>query len=868
MGLAGSIAVGNAFFPLAAYGQLSVIPDGTTSTTIVSGSADCSADCTITGSSVAGGNLFHSFSEFGIPLGVTVTLDDASSRNIFARVSGQNQASTILGSLAVTGSANLFLLNPSGIVFGENASLNLNGGSFIATTAERLSFEDGAQLVAGDSTVPVQLTISAPTGLQFGSTVAPLVNQSQASTLPSGIPIGNTLGAPAGLRVNTFKTLALFGGDLSLESGNLTALGGQIALGSVGSGSQVSIHSTSTDPGFEFGYEGVLSLQNIQLSDSLIDVGGPGGGQIDLQGNEVTLDRSGLFGATLGPLAGGEIDIEATALTLDNSTVQGVTLTPAQGASVNFKIDSLSMSNGSVVSAETKGPGDSGDVNIQGMSPQGLEQSPVNDVTLNASFIGTEVGPGATGQGGSLNLRSVSLNLQDAGILANTFGAGTGGSLEITATQSASLQGNSQISAVANEFWQNPNAPQGIGILTPDVGDAGDIQLDAGQITLADGSQVQTTTFGSAGNGGKITLRGEAATFVGRAPDERNSGVFSQVEPGSTTGNGSMSEGGSIEIEVERLQLLAGGLVSASALVSGTAGNITINNADRIEIVGDAIGSSGLFAIGDVNGQAGNIEVTGNQLRLSSQAQVTASTQTADGGNVSLQLAGSTILRDSSVISARAGEGGSGGNVRIDSDFLVGIPFSDGDIAASAINGPGGNITINATGILGFDERPATLGNGTNDIDASSQFGTDGTVTITNPEVDPGQGLVALSQNLADLSHQVGHACGTANSLAANRFTVSGRGGLPPTPARMLRERRLFADAAPVGQAQPQIGDSASSGAIPTESISTEAPVQIIEAQGLGSDEYGRLALISPADAARGAGSPGAFYASCQGISS
>lgn len=858
IGLASGITILTSVIPPTAYAQLRVVPDGSTRTTISTNSADCSADCTITGASVAGGNLFHSFSEFSIPSGVVVTFADNISNNIFARVSGQTQVSTILGSLAVTGNANFFLINPAGIVFGDNASLNLNGGSFITSTAERLNFEDGTQLIAGAPTEPVQLTISAPIGLQFGSTVAPIVNQSQASMLPSGMPIGNTLGAPAGLRVAPFKTLALLGGDLSLEGGHLTALGGQIALGSVGPGSQVSINSGAQ--GIEFGYEGVQTYQNIRVLDSLIDVGGPGGGEIHLHANEVTLERSGLLGATLGPLSGGEINIEAIALTLSNSAVQAITFTPSQGAAVNFKIDNLSLNNGSVVSAETQGPGDSGPLNIQGLSTQGTDQPLANDVTLNASFIGTEVGAGANGQGGDVTVQTATLNLQDAAILANTFGTGAGGNLEITATQAMTLRGDSQIAAVANEFWQNPEAPPGIGVLTPEVGDAGNIQLAIGDLSLEDGSQVQATTFGNAGNGGQITIHAETATLIGRSTEGRNSGVFSQVEPGQVTGNLPQGEGGSIVMDVERLQLLGGGLVSASALAGGTAGNITIRNADRIEIVGDDLGSSGLFAIGDGTGKAGNIDVTGNQLRLFTQAQITASTQTTDGGNVSLRLAENIVMRDESIISARAKAGGSGGNVRLDTDFLVGIPFLDSDIAASAINGPGGNIQINATGILGFAERPASSDNGTNDIDASSQFGVDGTVTITNPETDPSQGLLALPQNLADLSHQVDQACGTTNSLAANRFTITGRGGLPPTPAVAIRERRLFTDVSSIGSAQQQPEQTTS-----TETISTDLSPQILEAQGWGTDEYGKLALVHSIGNATGDTAPGHLYANCQG---
>ena len=67
--------------------------------------------------------------------------------------------------------------------------------------------------------------------------------------------------------------------------------------------------------------------------------------------------------------------------------------------------------------------------------------------------------------------------MQDAGIVANTFGTGNGGNLQITATDAATLEGNSSLAARANEFWQDPIAPPGIGIITSGVGDAGNIWL-------------------------------------------------------------------------------------------------------------------------------------------------------------------------------------------------------------------------------------------------------------------------------------------------------------------------------------------------------------------------------------------------------
>ncbi|WP_413201396.1 filamentous hemagglutinin N-terminal domain-containing protein, partial [Nostoc piscinale] len=116
-----------------------VTPDGTLNTA-VSGSNHYS----ITNGTRVGNNLFHSFSQFSIPTGSSASFDNATDiQNIFSRVTGGN-LSNIDGRVSANGNANLFLLNPAGMIFGKNASLNI-GGSFIGTTANSIKFADGSE---------------------------------------------------------------------------------------------------------------------------------------------------------------------------------------------------------------------------------------------------------------------------------------------------------------------------------------------------------------------------------------------------------------------------------------------------------------------------------------------------------------------------------------------------------------------------------------------------------------------------------------------------------------------------------------------------------------------------------------------------
>ncbi|WP_052672321.1 filamentous hemagglutinin N-terminal domain-containing protein [Aliterella atlantica] len=110
---------------------------GNERSTVVPLSGGTSGD-RIEGGARRGDNLFHNFQEFGVDAGRGVYFSDPGVNNIITRVTGGNQ-SQIDGTLGVLGKANLFLIDPSGIIFGANARLDI-GGSFTATTASAIAF--------------------------------------------------------------------------------------------------------------------------------------------------------------------------------------------------------------------------------------------------------------------------------------------------------------------------------------------------------------------------------------------------------------------------------------------------------------------------------------------------------------------------------------------------------------------------------------------------------------------------------------------------------------------------------------------------------------------------------------------------------
>jgi filamentous hemagglutinin family protein len=175
----------------------------------------------ITGGETRGGNLFHSFRDFSVGTGDTASfLNSNDIANIFSRVTGGN-ISNINGLIKSNGSANLFLINPAGILFGENARLDV-GGSFLGSTADSVLFEDGEFSAVNNLNQPI-LTINAPIGLNLRDQPADIVNQS--------IALDSTTQLNLGLQVQSGKNLALIGGDVSLEKGIVTAPGGRVELG-------------------------------------------------------------------------------------------------------------------------------------------------------------------------------------------------------------------------------------------------------------------------------------------------------------------------------------------------------------------------------------------------------------------------------------------------------------------------------------------------------------------------------------------------------------------------------------------------------------------------------------------------------------
>ncbi|MDJ0702768.1 MAG: CHAT domain-containing protein, partial [Leptolyngbyaceae cyanobacterium MO_188.B28] len=276
------------------------------------------------------------------------------------------------------------------------------------------------------------------------------------------------------------------------------------------------------------------------------------------------------------------------------------------------------------------------------------------------------------------------------------------------------------------------------GFLNP--GDAGDINIFAEDVNLTNGATVQTNTSG-----------------IGNA--------------------------GNIEFNVNNTLRLDQGTIAASTddTATGRGGDIDINaGVTRLRNSSITVNSQG-------QGIGGDISIDSDVLTLEQGSEISAATASTDGGNIDLAIEDLLLLSDRSQINATAGTaagGGDGGNIDIRTKFLVATPEGPNQIIAEAFDGDGGNINITATSLLG----EAFL-----NISASSERGIDGPVQIDSPDIDPARGLTELPVNLTDTSNQIVNACAVGRQ-GQSQFVVTGRGGLPITPASQLTGTYLLPD--------------------------------------------------------------------------
>jgi filamentous hemagglutinin family protein len=672
-----------------------------------------------------GPNLFHSFDRFSVGTGDTARFSGpAGIENILSRVTG-GQQSVIDGRLQSTiPGANLFLLNPSGVLFGPKATLDISG-SFHVSTADVLRFADGATFAA---------RLSAKTTL----TVAPPVAFGFLSAQPAPITLqGSTL------HVSEGQALSVVGGDMQIVGGKLVAPGGRIQVASVASPGDVLFRPVGWAP--ELRVDAVMRLGRLELSQgALLDASGNGGGVVLLRSGRLLVDGSNIFADNTGPLDGtglgldlriaadaaitngsfittdsyipnGSLNMPATLgagharelrlmagnVSLDRSTLGSRPFSSGAGGDVTLHVDSLTLTGGAQIDTGTRGSGHGGTLTVAardtltlaGTSPDGQISSGIF-----ASAEGKKTGAGAAG---SIVVQAPRVALTGgAQIFGGTMGPGPGGPVQVTATDTLTLTGT------------NPDGTHPSGILASaqgketGAGAAGSIVVQAPRVALTGGAQIGSLTFGP-GPGGPVQVTAtDTLTLAGTGPDGKHpSGILASAQ-GMETGAGAA---GSIVVQAPRVALTGGAQIGSGTFGPGPGGPVQVTATDTLTLAGTGPNgtlSSGIFAsargTGARAGDAGAVVVEARTIQIADGAVISSDTRgPGRGGPVqvtatdTLTLAGTSPDGTLSRIDSSTAGDGHGGNITVHAQRIA---LSDGGTIStrSAGQGNAGNIVLQA----------------------------------------------------------------------------------------------------------------------------------------------------------------------------
>lgn len=673
---------------------------------------------TITGGTKAGANLFHSFQEFSIlPEGEVFFNNALNIENVIARVTGGN-ISQIDGILGASGSANLFLLNPSGIVFGPGARLNV-GGSFLASTADSLTFSDGSLYSATQQNAPPLLTINVPVGLQYGANPGAILVEGTGN---AGIFPSNDLG----LAVTPGKTIALVGGDVTLRGGVVSAPDGRIEIGSVANG---SVGLIPIEVGWRLDYSAIDEVNEGNA------IGQANQANAIAQVNATSpANASAVNSSALVEL--GEIQL------LDRSLLWNPNSRDNPEGGIQVK-GGRAIIERSQIAATTEGSFEAADIAID--VAESLEISGITEEG-SSSWIVNQVLAGASGNGGDILVTAPQLTIRDGGSIQTlSLGSGAAGKVMVNADEIA-IGGFAPLSGEFDPLQQNSNSR--IGSENFGAGAGGNLEISARAISLSDGGQIGTIVGPTAtGNGGNVTVNAaDAITVIGFNPF--NPIQFSKI------GNDSLGAGagGDIEVSTSTLMLSDGGSVQSANQGSGIGGDITANVSESVVAIGVNLLipslASNILTITGGPAPAGNVRVSTGRLQLrdggavgsfsiveQGLGELVRGAGTGKSGDVTVfarelveAIGTSPLAPDNiSAVASTAFGSGNAGNVSVSTERLI---LRDGATVASSVvpsfssfgeplpgagTGNGGNMTVNASesieviGVNQFNFLPSSL---------------------------------------------------------------------------------------------------------------------------------------------------------------
>ena len=497
---------------------------------------------------LVGSNLFHSFHRFGLTTGESVTFSAASAiDNVLGRVTG-GEVSVINGLLrSEIPGASVFLLNPSGVILGPGASIEVDG-SLHLSSADSVGFSGGESFGATAGGSVPGLVSATPEAFGFLGASEPIRLEGTRIELAPG------------------ERLTLVGGDVSLSDATIEANGGEVVIVATASTGEVGL-------GVEPQLDAFTRLGDVWIeNDALIDVSADRSGTVTIQARDLLVSDSVLAATAEDTDSSGR---GITLLIRDDVTLRGETEIAAGtegrggGGDVQVTARRLIVIEEAQILSDTEGAGNAGSVLLQadivildddaeiasdveaGASGRG------GNVTLKAATIevrggaeiSTDTDPNSTGEGGAVRLEaSEQLRLQidpgeEAGVFSNSEGTGSAGAITIE-TARLFMDGG-----VITARTEGP-------------GRGGSIQIAATDLVIDNGAVISTESSG-AGDAGNIDIDGGGAFFI--------------LDRASVSATSQLSDGGNIDIGAGSFELIVIRRGEVTANVNdGVGGNIQL----------------------------------------------------------------------------------------------------------------------------------------------------------------------------------------------------------------------------------------------------------------------------------------------------
>jgi len=740
-----------------------------------------------------GRNLFHSFGQFGLATGESAAFSGpATISNVIGRVTGGNPSSIDGGIRSAITGANLYLINPSGIVFGPNATVNVSG-SFHASTADYVKMSDGAKFQAIN---PDASTLSAAPPAAFGFLTA----------RPGAITVnGSTLGPVPG-------TLGVVAGPVSITGATLSAPAGTIHVTSVAGTGEVPVDplNTAASTVTSFGPVAVKGGSKLDVSDPS---GLGSGGSVFIRSGALTIDASEINGDNYGSGPGGQIVLHADskialsntantetakihaiaqssggggdivlrtspdgAISVDNTQVLVGSLAAGDSGQLSVATGQLSLTNGAALRSDAQGSGNGGPITISAGSVV-LDGGATLDSSTGIFTTTSDVG-----RGGSITIVAGELALHNgANVLASscatascnsdpaspaTVGDGPGGGVivsvggSLTVDSGASLGTTVSAAGNAGDVSVTVAGPltidmsvgaatslfQGIASQTTGTGNAGNVTVTAGTLSMVNNGEIFSAT-GASGNAGDVSVSAFHKLTIdgsGGAPAASPTGIFSEAVAGS-------GAAGTVSVTSGTLSIVNNGEISNSTFASGNAGNLTVAVSGQLTIDGsggnpEAHAATAIFSQADLgsSGAAGIVRVSAGTLSIVNSGEIAASTfASGNAGSVAVAVSGQLTIdgsgenlavgRTGIFSQANPGSSGAAGSVSVSAGTLV--VANDGVISSRTLGfGNGGsvlvavgNLAIISDGSIATDTRGTGSGNaGDVSVNVAGQFTIDG----------------------------------------------------------------------------------------------------------------------------------------------